>query len=738
MIDESMIDESALISVIVLGSPGDARRAVASECFDSQTWKNRELLVGDDLYHVIREAKGLYCVVWLMGYRYRPHTLATLAAHAGTDILVEVRDDGGKQLCYIFFRRSVHTINTQAMCVVRVGAGGVVDPLLARRQTSSVFYHSGNTGDIVYSMAFMQAMGGGKVILGPKVDLPKPPAMRETMCERLVENLRPLLLAQPYVSAVEFSGSMPPCDYDLNQFRLHGAGNLVEQVFTAFNVCKDAYVSDTVPWLEVENPAVTKPVVINRTARWRNPKFDWKRVLATYRGMLAFVGTEEEHEAFCREHGAVPYRRTENLLELARVIAGCQLFIGNQSTAYAIAEGLKKDTVQETCPEIPNCKFVRPNALYGEGAHLYLPDAKPVLAKSRSLRGLLRSALREGREVALNLLDRDYDRGTRALLEVVDDFSRNSDYLAGVLKESHPSVLEQTPWPCQFFEFPPSEHVYYNPSLAQFNGQRWLLTRRAAEQPRGEFSDVVAWRLNCQLVPKEMVRPELPRRYVKEQWEDARAITVGDKLLLNCCNYVSEKAFAGHQHLALLNADWATVDHWEPVYGNNAPMAQAKKPEKNWVFFEHAGKVHLVYSIFPHRVVEMPWKTVGKEHITTRRNILWRYGEPRGGTPPVRVGDEYFSFFHSSLPCRTRSRRYYAGAYAFKSEPPFEITRMSCVPLLFGSELDPLRRHLPYVVFPAGAFYEGGVWTMAFGVNDCRCAWMRIPHFEFLQTLRRL
>ena len=735
-----MIDESALISVLVIGQWGAVHRSTVMECFMAQMWKHKEIIIAEDLAGAVAKAKGLYCSLWSTGYHYHSNTLSMLAAQAEPNRLVEIRVKDDQQACCLFFRRAAHLFGSPQLKVTRVAAGGIVDQQARKKPLkSAVFYHSGNLGDIIYSLAFVRAMGGGKIILGPEMELPRIPVMRQRMNAQLMENLYALLMAQPYVAFVEYTNYMPPCDYDMNRFRLHPKGNLVEQLFTAFNICKEVYLSDTEPWLSMPAHPV-KPVVFNRTLRWRNPQFDWKRVVDTYRGMSVFVGFEEEYEAFCLEVGErVPYRRTPNLYELARVIAGCSLFIGNQSTAYAIAEGLKKDTVQETCPDIPNCKFVRPNAIYGEGPFLYLPNAKSVLANGRSLRS---SAARMFQNLGAGLhrlLDRDYDTGTRSLNALVDDLSRTNEYLSGIAKENHPSVLEQTPWPCGFFEFPASSYVYYNPSLVQFKGDRWLLTRRALPQADNtEFSDVVVWKLNGQLALNEMVKPQLPSRFTREQWEDARAIPVGDKLLVNCCNYVQGKQFAGHQHLVLLNQDWASVDSWEPVYMRNAPMQQATKPEKNWVFFEHDGMVHLVYSVFPHRVVQMPWKQVGREYLTKKLNVLWRHGEPRGGTPPVRVGDEYFSFFHSATFWRVRSRKYHAGVYAFSAEPPFEITRMSVMPLLNGSESDPVRAHLPLCVFPAGAFFENGIWTVALGVNDCRSAWMRIPHAELLQTLRVL
>ena len=40
----------------------------------------------------------------------------------------------------------------------------------------------------------------------------------------------------------------------------------------------------------------------------------------------------------------------------ARIIAGSKIFIGNQSTPFAIAEGMKHNRILETDITIPNCQ----------------------------------------------------------------------------------------------------------------------------------------------------------------------------------------------------------------------------------------------------------------------------------------------------------------------------------------------------------------------------------------------
>jgi hypothetical protein len=76
------------------------------------------------------------------------------------------------------------------------------------------------------------------------------------------------------------------------------------------------------------------------------------------------IRLEEEYKDFCAECGQVEYLPTKTLLEAARAIAGSELFIGNQSAPYAIAEGLKHRSILEVCLWQPDCIYRRLNAIY--------------------------------------------------------------------------------------------------------------------------------------------------------------------------------------------------------------------------------------------------------------------------------------------------------------------------------------------------------------------------------------
>jgi 2-polyprenyl-3-methyl-5-hydroxy-6-metoxy-1,4-benzoquinol methylase len=244
-----------------------------------------------------------------------------------------------------------------------------------------VFFHSGDFGDIIYALPTIRALGGGKLIIGPSTHW----KTRLRMCPEYVNILRPLLAVQPYIHEVEFCEKPPTeIDIDLNRFReylvmehilmLKGARrlNLAEAHLYTFKLplteCEKA-------WLTVDRaePLPEKPVLIHRSHRWLNPKFPWTRIMERHAHHAVFVGLESEHEDFVKDWGHLPYLPTKNFLELARLIAGCRLYIGNQSLPYALCEGLKRDSLLEVWLEGPNCLFSRKNAIYGESAAVYIP-----------------------------------------------------------------------------------------------------------------------------------------------------------------------------------------------------------------------------------------------------------------------------------------------------------------------------------------------------------------------------
>lgn len=323
----------------------------------------------------------------------------------------------------------------------------------------------------------------------------------------------------------------------------------------------------------------------------------------------------------------------------------------------------------------------------------------------------------------------------RQLVLMCDDYRRLIDlYRANYDHRQTLSLREQTPWRTGLYGFgdESAETRYYNPSIARVGSEEWLFTRRWRATVDGFINDIVRWDLQERNLPSRPVVVTLPRPTGEEHYEDPRTVGLEYKVLLSCCTFIPKSKAT--QHVAVLDRNAVATDNFHYNIGGNGDSIQsATSHEKNWLPFIHDGEFMLIYSTVPHKVVAA---TSGAEWLTRSHNRLWGHGHPRGGTPPVRVGDEYFSFFHSSLPWRRFKNQYFMGAYAFEAKPPFRITRMSTLPILSGSPYEPHNPDSPLVVFPGGALFDAGRWWVVYGINDNSCGWIEIPHDELLPTMR--
>ncbi len=228
------------------------------------------------------------------------------------------------------------------------------------------FSHSGDIGDIIYSLPTIRACGGGNLTLFHFSG-----RTAHGMSAAKVERIKPLLEAQDYIGSVTWSEEF--VDHSLNGFRDHRlAGNLSDMHLAAHGLSRKHRVKQ---WLHVE-PEYGPDVIINRTPRYNNEGFDWPAVVRKYSGRIGFVGSPEEHGLFIDKFGEVPYVHADNLLKVARLIAGCKLFIGNYSAPAAIAEGLKHPMVIEICPGVSHqlAIFQRMGCILGWNARVEWPD----------------------------------------------------------------------------------------------------------------------------------------------------------------------------------------------------------------------------------------------------------------------------------------------------------------------------------------------------------------------------
>jgi hypothetical protein len=246
----------------------------------------------------------------------------------------------------------------------------------------STFFHSGNLGDIVWSLPTIKALGGGDLYLA-KGGIPAAirkynngpvfPEYEGRLSQKDIDLITPLLESQPYINSVKVSNGDLTDYYDLDKFRgTVGQAfktNFIETFAQTFN-----HTADYSPWLTVE-PNRVAYYAVTRTQRYHSNKTstipNWLKLIRDNNleknGM--FVGLPDEHKAFCELFDIkIPYYKCNDFLELAQVIAGAAAFFSNQTFAYGLACGLGKETVLETLSYRPleqnECYIQRPNSHY--------------------------------------------------------------------------------------------------------------------------------------------------------------------------------------------------------------------------------------------------------------------------------------------------------------------------------------------------------------------------------------
>lgn len=183
--------------------------------------------------------------------------------------------------------------------------------------------------------------------------------------------------------------------------------------------------------------------------------------------------------------------------------------------------------------------------------------------------------------------------------------------------------------------------------------------------------------------------------------------------------------------------------------------------EKNWTPFvyrtvdQEEEEAYLIYRYVPHEILRLELPVNGKTQTAYKNQppkglVAWqrKWGEIRGGTQAIKIGNEYLVFFHSSFLSKSKKIRYYVmGAVTFESEPPFRFKRISPHPIFFkGIYSTPViptlwfypRNHIR-VIFPGGVVRASeqrqDVLYVVCGENDASIKCVVLDTVELLRSL---
>jgi hypothetical protein len=238
----------------------------------------------------------------------------------------------------------------------------------------TAFKHSGRLGDIIYSMPLVKQIAEsqgrpvdyyvcndvsarlGKDVFHPSLDV--------MVNANLFDYIEPLISKQDYISKITHVplAKIPADAVDLDRFKSTGLNLRAGLIYGWYRKAFGVSFPLEAPWLFVDQQSgngILKTesnvsVLIGRTTRFCNTKINYG-FLDQIKN-VGFIGLDYEYEDFTKRYALVNVRhiKVNNAFELAILMSQVEVFIGNQSSNFAIAEGLKVPRALEAFEPVPN------------------------------------------------------------------------------------------------------------------------------------------------------------------------------------------------------------------------------------------------------------------------------------------------------------------------------------------------------------------------------------------------
>jgi hypothetical protein len=216
---------------------------------------------------------------------------------------------------------------------------------------NNTFLHSGDLGDIIYSLPTIKELGGGVLYLNPAAELRfKNYPLITKLTEKSALQIRSILLQQKYIDDVKIWNG-EEITYNLDNFRTHiNFNNLAISHLDIYKLSPSVAFEK---WIETPKlRKLPKRFIISRSVRYHSNYVEWVRILNIISTDSIFIGLPKEHEIFEYTFDVkIPYYPTPELTDIYETIASCERIFCNQSFPHALAEGLSHPL---------NCEIFRP------------------------------------------------------------------------------------------------------------------------------------------------------------------------------------------------------------------------------------------------------------------------------------------------------------------------------------------------------------------------------------------
>lgn len=237
------------------------------------------------------------------------------------------------------------------------------------------FLHSYNMGDLIYSLPAMRKAyrtHGVKIRLllglnkiGHYYDGAVHPLGDKMFTKQSFDMALPLLERLEFISSIEVWDGQCKIDYNIDEIRDHTSAlgmPHTEIRHWAMFLFPELACDISEPWLPSNRLGGEDFIVVNITQRYRNKNISYNFLQESLANVV-FIGVLDEYSLFLKQCRKAQYVKTKDYLEVAGIINASKLFIGNQSSCFAVAEGMGHPRLLEICKEATNVVPATPNGI---------------------------------------------------------------------------------------------------------------------------------------------------------------------------------------------------------------------------------------------------------------------------------------------------------------------------------------------------------------------------------------
>jgi hypothetical protein len=231
--------------------------------------------------------------------------------------------------------------------------------------------HSGLMGDIIYSIPTMKILMSKLNCTGIDLWIPNDKIPNSTsevkhiggtlmFTDAMYNFIKPLLITQSIFHEIHFisESEIPKDCIDFDSIRYGSINTSSGHIPNYYSKAFGAIIDSTQAWLEIPKESTYEKkfrIIIGRSTRYVNSAINYNE-LSKSGGKIGFIGTGKEFEIFKKEYSnlEIEFIKVKDSLEAIHIINKSDIYIGNQSFFFSIAEAIKVPRLIESFELVPN------------------------------------------------------------------------------------------------------------------------------------------------------------------------------------------------------------------------------------------------------------------------------------------------------------------------------------------------------------------------------------------------